>query len=146
MSADSPRCAPGTSRSLGAPETALSRVEVSGVPCARGVARDGKRSDDALRITVPNATRSLNAMRHLRIALYDMTSGTPEEAIEIARKDILPLFEEQPGLVRYEAGSLDNGGIVSFSVWETADEAQHAVDLAATWVRDNLADRIKMRE
>jgi len=85
-------------------------------------------------------------MRHLRIALYDMTSGTPEEAIEIARKGILPLFEEQPGFVRYEAGSLDNGGIVSFSVWETADEAQHAVDLAATWVRDNLADRIKMRE
>ena len=85
-------------------------------------------------------------MRHLRIALYDMTSGTAEEAIEIARAGILPIFEEQPGFVRYEVGSLDNGGVVSFSVWETADEAQHAVDLAASWVKDNLADRIKLRE
>ena len=85
-------------------------------------------------------------MRHLRIALYDMTSGTADEAIEIARKGILPLFEAQPGFVRYEVGSLDNGGVVSFSVWETADEAQAAVDLAASWVKDNLADRIKLRE
>jgi hypothetical protein len=85
-------------------------------------------------------------MRHLRIALYDMTSGTAEEAIEIARKGILPLFEQQPGFTRYEVGELDSGGIVSFSVWETAGEAQHAVDLAASWVKDNLASRIKLRE
>jgi hypothetical protein len=85
-------------------------------------------------------------MRHLRIALYDMTSGTAEEAIEIARKGMIPLYEQQPGFVRYEVGTLDNGGVVSFSVWETADEAQSAVDLAASWVKDNLADRIKLRE
>jgi hypothetical protein len=85
-------------------------------------------------------------MRHLRIALYDMKSGTAEESIDIARGGILPLFEQQPGFVRYEVGSLDNGGIVSFSIWETADEAQHAVDLAASWVKDNLADRVQLRE
>jgi hypothetical protein len=97
------------------------------------------------RRAAPPTTEGL-FMRHLRIALYDMTSGTAEEAIEIARAGILPIFEEQPGFVRYEVGSLDNGGVVSFSVWETADEAQHAVDLAASWVKDNLADRIKLRE
>jgi len=85
-------------------------------------------------------------MRHLRIALYDTTSGTAEEAIEIARKGILPLFEQQPGFERYEVGALDNGGVVSFSIWDTAEEAQHAVDLAASWVKDNLADRVKLRE
>jgi hypothetical protein len=85
-------------------------------------------------------------MRHLRVALYDVTSGTPEEAIEIARKGFRPLLEQQPGFERYEVGTLDNGGIVSFSVWDTADEAQHAIDLAASWVRDNLADRVKLRE
>ena len=85
-------------------------------------------------------------MRHLRLALYDMTSGTAEEAIEIARTGILPLFEAQPGFVRCEVGTLDNGGIVSLSIWETGDEAQHAADLAASWVKDNLADRIKLRE
>jgi len=85
-------------------------------------------------------------MRHLRIALYDMKSGTAEEAIDIARNGILPLFEQQPGFVRYEVGTLDSGGIVSFSIWETGDEAQRAVDLAASWVKENLASRVQLRE
>jgi hypothetical protein len=83
---------------------------------------------------------------HLRIALYDMTSGTVEEATEIARKGMIPLYEAQPGFLRYEVGTLDDGGIVSFSVWETVDEAQRAIELAAGWVKENLADRIKLRE
>ena len=85
-------------------------------------------------------------MRHFRIALYDMTSGTAEEAIEIARDRVIRLFEEQPGFVRYEVGSLDSGGIVSFSIWETEDEALHAEAVAADFLKENLADRMKLRE
>jgi hypothetical protein len=85
-------------------------------------------------------------MRHLRIALYNTISGTAEEAVGIARKEIVPLFEAQPGFVRYEVGTLDDGGVVSFSIWETTDEAQHAVDLAASYVQEHLADRVKLRE
>jgi hypothetical protein len=55
-------------------------------------------------------------------------------------------MEEQPGFVRYEVGELDNGGIVSFSIWETAAEAQQAVELAHEWVKENLADRERFRE
>jgi hypothetical protein len=83
---------------------------------------------------------------HLRIALYDLTSGTVEEALEIARKGMIPLYEAQPGFVRYEVGTLDDGGVVSFSVWETADEAETAITVAADWVNENLAERIKLRE
>jgi hypothetical protein len=85
-------------------------------------------------------------VRHLRIALYDMVSGTAEEALAIARDRVIPLFEEQPGFVRYEVGSLDRGGIVSFSIWETEDEALHAEAVAADFVKENLADRVKLRE
>jgi Antibiotic biosynthesis monooxygenase len=85
-------------------------------------------------------------MRHLRIALYDITKGTAAEAIEIARKGILPIFEAQPGFERYEVGSLDDGGIVSFSIWDTAEEAHHANEVAADWVKKELADRCKLRE
>jgi hypothetical protein len=72
--------------------------------------------------------------------------GTSEEVIEIARAGLVPIFEKQPGFVRYEVGVLDGGGIASFSIWETADEAQHAVELAADFVRENLASRERLRE
>ena len=85
-------------------------------------------------------------MNHLRLALYDMTSGTAEEAAAVAEKGLLPIFKKQPGFVRYEVGKLDSGGVVSFQVWETEDEAEAAVKMAADWVAENLADRIKLRE
>ena len=85
-------------------------------------------------------------MNHFRVALYDMTSGTAEEAVEIARKGMIPLYEAQPGFIRYEVGVLDNGGVCSFSVWETDEEAHKAIELARDWVKENLADRIKLRE
>ena len=58
----------------------------------------------------------------------------------------VPIYEQQPGFVRYEVGKLDNGGVVSFSIWETADEALRAVQLAADWVKENLANRVRLRE
>ena len=85
-------------------------------------------------------------MRHLRIALYETTSGTADEAIEIAREGFVPILESQPGFVRYDVGKLDDGGVVSFSIWETEDEALTAVALAREWVAENLADRIKLRD
>jgi len=85
-------------------------------------------------------------MRHFRVALYDTTSGTAEEAIDIARTGFRPIFEAQPGFVRYEVGKLDDGGVASFSVWETEDEAKHAVEMAHDFVKENLADRIKLRD
>ena len=85
-------------------------------------------------------------MRHFRVALFDVMSGSADEVLEKVRAGFVPIFENQPGFVRYEIGKLDTGGIVSFSIWETAAEAQRAVDLAAEWVRDNTADRLRLRE
>lgn len=83
---------------------------------------------------------------HFRVALYDITSGTAQESVDIARGGMIPLYEAQPGFVRYEVGILDDGGVLSFSVWETADEAHTAVSLAADWVKENLGGRIHLRE
>lgn len=83
---------------------------------------------------------------HFRIAMYDLTSGTAQETVDIARKEMIPLFEAQPGFVRYEVGILDTGGIASFSIWKTEHEAKRAVELAHDWVAANIANRISLRE
>jgi len=85
-------------------------------------------------------------MRHFRVALYDVSSGAVDEVIEIARAEFLPIFQRQPGFVRYEVGELDNGGIASFSIWETENEAQRAEELAADFVKEHYADRVTLRE
>jgi hypothetical protein len=85
-------------------------------------------------------------VRHFRIALWDVISGTAEEALEIARTGFLPMYEQQPGFARYEVGSLDNGGIASFTIWDTAEQAHHAVELGDAWAKEHLGDRIALRE
>ncbi|MFM8304596.1 MAG: antibiotic biosynthesis monooxygenase [Actinomycetota bacterium] len=83
---------------------------------------------------------------HFRVALYDVTSGTAQESVEIARTQMIPLYQAQPGFVRYEVGILDTGGICSFSIWETAAEAHVAAAIAHEFVMENLANRLQLRE
>jgi heme-degrading monooxygenase HmoA len=83
-------------------------------------------------------------MRYTRLATYDIVKGTFPELVGIAEKGILPMFEREPGFVDY--GLLDTGQnkVVSISIWETREEAQKAVTVAETWVRENIADRIRL--
>ena len=46
---------------------------------------------------------------------------------------MLPIFQAQPGFVRYGLILLDDGNVASVSVWETRDEAEGANASAATW-------------
>jgi hypothetical protein len=83
---------------------------------------------------------------HVRIATYTLTKGTAEEAAELARTGMLPIFKAQPGFIRYGVALLDNGKVASVSCWETHDEAEAAVAAAADFVKNNMADVIKLEE
>ncbi|MSO96094.1 MAG: hypothetical protein EXQ81_09940 [Thermoleophilia bacterium] len=85
-------------------------------------------------------------MSHFRVALYDLKSGTADEVAEISKAGLVPIFKRLPGYIRYEVGQVDDGGLVSFSVWMTATEAQHATVVAADWVAENLTSRISLRD
>jgi heme-degrading monooxygenase HmoA len=81
---------------------------------------------------------------HVRIAIYKLTSGTAEEAADLAKSGMLPIFKGQPGFIRYGVALLEDGSVASVSAWETHEEAEAAVAAAADFVKANMADRISL--
>ena len=83
-------------------------------------------------------------MRYIRLSTYDMTMGSFDELTGIAEKGILPTFAKEPGFVNYGLVDAGNHRIVSISIWETRETAQKSAGMAATWVKENIADRVRL--
>jgi uncharacterized protein YcbX len=84
-------------------------------------------------------------MQTLRLANYKITKGTFSEIADAAKGGMLKTFKEQPGFIRYGLADVGEGNCVSISVWETHAQAEAAVPVAATWVREHLGDQIELR-
>jgi hypothetical protein len=83
-------------------------------------------------------------MRYTRLSTYDLIRGTFDELTGIAEKGILPLFAKEPGFVNYGLVDAGNHKVVAISIWETRDEAQKSDSMAATWVKETIADRVRL--
>ena len=83
-------------------------------------------------------------MRYTRISTYDMTKGTFPELTEICEKGVLPIFAEQPGFVNFGLVDIGDHKVVSLSIWETRDAAQNSALVAASWVKENISDRVRL--
>jgi hypothetical protein len=83
-------------------------------------------------------------MRHTRLSTYDLTKGNFEELTGIVEKGILPTFVKEPGFVNYGLIDAGNHKVVSISIWETREAAQKSAGMAATWVKENIADRVRL--
>ena len=83
-------------------------------------------------------------MSHIRIGIYAITSGTAKEIADLAREGMLPIFRAQPGFKSYGAVETEDGKVVSVSLWESAGQAKEANDMAAAWVRENLAGKVRL--
>jgi hypothetical protein len=84
-------------------------------------------------------------MGYLRVATYTINQGTFREIADRAQEGMLPTFKRQPGFIRYGLADLGDKTCLSISLWETHDQAEAAVPVAANWVRDNMADRVELR-
>jgi len=84
-------------------------------------------------------------MQHLRVATYGITKGTFPEIAETARTGMLPKFKQQPGFIRYGLADIGDKSCLSISLWETHEQAEAAAPVAATWVKENLSDRVELR-
>ncbi|MGZ8624250.1 MAG: antibiotic biosynthesis monooxygenase [Actinomycetota bacterium] len=84
-------------------------------------------------------------MKHLRIATYEIKDGTFQDVAKVAEDGMLRTFRDQPGFIRYGLADLGDRKCVSLSLWETRKDAETSVPVAATWVRENLKDRVELK-
>jgi hypothetical protein len=84
-------------------------------------------------------------MGYLRVATYSINKGTFRECADLAQEGMLPVFSNQPGFIRYGLADIGDRTCLSISLWETHDQAEAAVPVAASWVHDNMRDRVELR-
>ena len=83
-------------------------------------------------------------MRYTRLATYDIVKGNFPELTTMAEKGILPVLAREPGFVDYGLVDAGHNKVVSISIWDTREQAQKSATTAATWVKDNMADRVRL--
>ena len=79
---------------------------------------------------------------HGRIARYTY-SGDALEISRTAEEGILPIFQTLSGFKAYSIFANDSA-LISFSAWETAEDAEEANKAVASWVAENLADKVQL--
>lgn len=84
-------------------------------------------------------------MEHIRVATYRLKAGAKfQEIADEAKGGMLDTFRLEPGFRRYEVADIGDGELVSISLWESREAAEHGVELAKEWVSANLAGRIEL--
>jgi heme-degrading monooxygenase HmoA len=83
---------------------------------------------------------------HARVALYRLTSGTAEDVARRAEEGMLPIFRDQEGFRSYHLIATDEGTVISVSEWDDHDQAEEAAQLAATWVRQTIAELLELEQ
>ena len=90
-------------------------------------------------LTVQKGT---NTKMYARVAVYTFTPGGADTVIERARTGMLPIFRRHAGFRRYFVIKTGENAGYSISIWDSEAQANEAVQAAAQWVKDNVADLI----
>lgn len=84
-------------------------------------------------------------MKHVRIATYTINEVPFREIADLAQQGMLKTFKEQPGFIRYGVADIGDKSCMSITLWETHEQAEASVPTAATWVKENLGDKVELR-
>jgi hypothetical protein len=84
-------------------------------------------------------------MEHLGVTTYGINEGSFSEIAEQSKEGMLPIFKNEPGFIRYGVADIGDKSVMSITLWETRDQAEASVPVAATWVKENLGDRVELR-
>ena len=84
-------------------------------------------------------------MQYVRIAKYSINKGTFQEIADKAKMSLLPKLQEQTGFVRYGLADMGERYCLSMSLWNTREDAVASENVAATWTRENLGDKVLLK-
>jgi len=97
----------------------------------RGVSGDGVDSG-----------RKETLMQQVRVAVYTLKPGTADEVIRRAETDLVGRFRNEVGFVAYGLVKTGDDAVISLSIWDLADQATAAVQIAAGWEQESLGGMV----
>jgi hypothetical protein len=71
---------------------------------------------------------------------YTMGAGSMADAMHIVDEKLADKFAEMPGFVAYEAIDCGDNQVCSLTIFQDEESAQRSADIAAEFVRENLAE------
>ena len=77
---------------------------------------------------------------HVSIRTYRVNRGSIEEALHRVDRDLADTFAREPGFIAYEVARTGLRTIASITTFRDKDQAEASNELAAEWVRTELAD------
>ncbi len=84
-------------------------------------------------------------MKHVRVATYEIKKGSFQEIADVAQDGMLRTFRDHPGFIGYGLADLGDKTCLSLSLWQTREAADSSVPVAASWVRENISDRVELK-
>src|SRR5436305_569389 len=80
-------------------------------------------------------------MQFVRIAVYQVKPGTVtvDETINRYQAGMLPIYRNQPVFIGYGIVKTGEDTVISISFWQSQQQAEDAIQVAASWAKDNLA-------
>jgi heme-degrading monooxygenase HmoA len=70
--------------------------------------------------------------------------GTAQQVADRAHEGMLDVFRTHPGFQSYGLAETAEGKVVSVTLWDSEEEAEEANAMAASWVSENMADRVRV--
>ncbi len=88
-------------------------------------------------------------MKHVRVGVYQFNPEfSTEEVARRTRELTLPVYQQQPGFVAYDAFHIEGDTWISVTTWESQQQAEAAADRIAAYIGQTpeIGELIRSRE
>ena len=93
----------------------------------------------------PNGTcwsRNETRMQYTYVEIVTVKPGQMDDTLRKAETELLPLYRQSPGFVAYTIAKTDEVSATALSIWETREQAEHALEVRESWMKEGTARSI----